>query len=240
MRYIITHATDSRWEAGQVPSRELVLRVGALIGDLARAGMLIDGQGLRASSLGARVKVSSAGGAATPGPFAGSNELSDGFVIVRTSSLDEAIGWAKRFGDLTGEAEIDVRPVTEPWDIGIVPRPEGHTTIRYMLLRKADRESESGRRTPEHQQALRALLTEMERADVLVTSELLGPSQKGRRFKLADGRRAVIDGPFAESKELIAGYVLIRADSLDEAAAWAPRYQDVVESPEVEVREVEE
>jgi hypothetical protein len=106
MRYIITHATDERWETG-------------LIGDLARAGLLIDGQGLRASSLGARLKVSPRGTAVTPGPFVGSNELTDGFVIIRVSSLDEAIDWAKRFGEVTGEAEIDVRPVTEPWDIGV-------------------------------------------------------------------------------------------------------------------------
>jgi hypothetical protein len=240
MKYIITHATDERWEAGQIPSRELILGVGALIGDMARAGILIDGQGLRASSLGARVRTSATGTTVTPGPFAGSNELTDGFVIIRAADLDEAVAWGRRFGETTGEAEIDVRPVTEPWDIGIVPRPEGQATTRFMLLRKGDSESENGRRTPAQREGLRALLAEMDRAGVRITSELLAPSAKGRRFKVSDGKRSLIDGPFAESKELIAGYVLFRADSLEEAATWAPRYQDVVQSPTVEVRDVEE
>jgi hypothetical protein len=69
---------------------------------------------------------------------------------------------------------------------------------------------------------------------------MLGPSAKGRRYKLSDGKRSLIDGPFTESKELIAGYVLFTAESFEEAAAWAPRYYDVVESPTIELREVEE
>jgi hypothetical protein len=156
------------------------------------------------------------------------------------ASLEEVVGWATRFGEVKRDVEIDVRPVTEPWDIGLGSRPAGLATTRYMLLRKADRETESARHTPKQREALRGLLAEMDRAGVLVTSEMLGPSAKGRRYKLSDGKRSLIDGPFTESKELIAGYVLFTAESFEEAAAWAPRYYDVVESPTIELREVEE
>src|SRR5688500_12734125 len=167
MRYIILHATNERWEAGQIPSRELVLRVGALIGEMARAGVLIGGEGLRASSLGVGLRTSDGSTTITPGPLAGSNELTDGFVVVRVASCEKAVGWATRFGEVKREVDIDVRPVTEPWDIGIAPRPGGLATTRYMLLRKADRDTESGRRTPKQREALRVLLAEMDQAGVL-------------------------------------------------------------------------
>ena len=65
------------------------------------------------------------------------------------------------------------------------------------------------------------------------------PSRKGRRYKNdRDGVR-VLDGPFTETKELIAGYVIISADSLDDAGRWAERYLEAVEAEEVDLRELE-
>jgi hypothetical protein len=239
MRYILTHATDARWEAGEIPSRELVLRVGALIGDLVRAGAFVEGEGLRASALGVRLRIEEGRKTLTPGPFSPGNELTDGFIVIRTASLEEAVGWAERLGAGKQDVEIDIRPVTEPWDIGMGERPRDLTTTRFMLLRKADAETESGRRRPELGAALRRTLDDMEAAGVLVTSRMLAPSAKGRRYKFSDGARSVIDGPFTESKEMIAGYLLFDAPSLEDAARWAPRYQDCVESPVVDLREVE-
>lgn len=64
---------------------------------------------------------------------------------------------------------------------------------------------------------------EMHRAGVLVASEGLNPAAKGARIAVAEGRRYVVDGPFAESKELVGGFYLIEVDSLDEAIQWALR-----------------
>jgi len=80
----------------------------------------------------------------------------------------------------------------------------------------------------------------MTRAGVLLTGESLRPSAEGRRLQRFGETVTVRDGPFAESKELIAGYVLVRAPSLDEATAWARRYLEAVESDSVDVRGVEE
>jgi len=64
---------------------------------------------------------------------------------------------------------------------------------------------------------------EMHRAGVLVASEGLNPAAPGARIAVADGRRYVVDGPFAESKELVGGFYLIEVGSLDEAIQWALR-----------------
>ena len=64
---------------------------------------------------------------------------------------------------------------------------------------------------------------EMHQAGVLVASEGLNPAARGARIALRDGKRHLVDGPFAESKELVGGFYLIEVDSLDEAVAWALR-----------------
>jgi hypothetical protein len=84
------------------------------------------------------------------------------------------------------------------------------------------------------------LMAEMQRAGVLLSSVGLDPSSKGACLRLANGKPLVLDGPFAESKELLGGFIIVRADSLSEAVAWARRYVTVVGTEQVEVRQVVE
>ena len=217
---MILHKTSPRWEAGEIPSRELIARVGALLGELAQAGVLQAGEGLRASSEGVRLRFSGGTCTLTPGPFQGEREDPAGFSIVRAGSLDEAVQWVTRQASALGDGTCDIRPVTEAWDIGMAPKPEGLSTRRYMALRKE--------RAP-----LRPFRGEA------LTSESLKPSARGRRYKNSRDGVTVTDGPFAESKELIAGYVIVSAASLDEAGRWAERYLAAVEADEVDVRELE-
>jgi hypothetical protein len=241
MRFIAMHKTEPRWEAGAIPDKELISRVGQLMGEFMKAGILLGGEGLRASAQGVRLRFSGGKRTVTKGPFTPSNELPAGFLIVRTASLDEASGWASRYASIVGDVEIDIRPVTEPWDIGMVPMPKELETRRYMLLYKADAASESGRPRPAEQRAkLSALFEEMSGAKVLLTNIGLRPSQQGKRYTFQGGRHAVVDGPFAESKELIAGYAMFQAESLEEASEWALRYGSAVTTPEVDLRVVEE
>lgn len=144
MRFMIMHKTNARWEAGEVPTPELVARVGAMLGGLARAGVLLAAEGLRASREGVRLRFSKGVRTIVPRPFAGENELPAGFTILRTASLDEAVEWATRVGAALGDVEIDIRPVTEPWDIGVAPKPDPLETRRYMALRKATLATEGG------------------------------------------------------------------------------------------------
>ena len=240
MRYIIMHKTNPHWESGAIPSKELIARVGALIGEMAKSKVFVAGEGLRASSEGVRLRFSGGARTITKGPFRGENELPAGFAILRTGSLDEAVEWATRQAATLGDVEMDIRPINEPWDVGICEAPSDLTKRRWMVLRKATAATESGESPSASQRAtMSRLVDESTRSGVHVASESLRPSARGRRYKnSADGRR-VIDGPFTETKELIAGYCIVNAESLEEACRWAEKYIDVVETDEVDVRELE-
>jgi len=96
--------------------------------------------------------------------------------------------------------------------------------MRFMMIVKANRDSEAGV-MPEEK--LIAEMTkyneELVKAGVMLDGAGLQPSSKGFRIKFAGGKRTVIDGPFTETKELIAGYWLIQVKSREEAMAWAKR-----------------
>ena len=240
MRYIIMHKTNPHWESGAIPSKELIARVGALIGEMAKSRVFVAGEGLRASSEGVRLRFSGGARTITKGPFPGENELPAGFTILRTGSLDEAVEWATRQAATLGDVEMDIRPINEPWDVGICEAPSDLTKRRWMVLRKATAATESGESPSASQRAaMSRLVDESTRSGVHVASESLRPSARGRRYKnSAEGRR-VIDGPFTETKELIAGYCIVNAESLEDACRWAEKYIDVVETDEVDVRELE-
>jgi hypothetical protein len=240
MRFAILHKTIPMWEAGEPPRSDLVAAVGAFLGEMSRAGVLLAGEGLRASSQGVRLQSNSGRQSVTPGPFTGSNELPSGFTIVRVADRELATHWASQMAEALGDVEIDVRPVTESWDIGLGKKPPNVTTQRWMLMPKADAASERGEPSRRRKEAMRRLLAEMKDAGVVLTSESFAPSRTGRRYKFSDGRQSVTDGPFTESKELIAGYVLVRTTSIDVACRWVPRYGEIVGTNEVDVRLCEE
>ena len=241
MRFIIMHKTNARWEAGAVPSLALIARVGNLIGDLAKAGALLGAEGLRPSSEGVRLTFARGRRTITKGPFKGGNELLAGFSIVRAASIEQAIEWTSQQAQVLGDVDIDIRPVTEPWDIGMTPKPDNVTTRRYMALRKATAQSEAGgTASPAERAEMGRLMKATERTAAHITTAQMRPSARGRRYKNSAGGLSVTDGPFTESKELIAGYVILSADSLNDASTWAARYLETVEADEVDLRELED
>ena len=97
--------------------------------------------------------------------------------------------------------------------------------MRYMIIVKATADSEAGAMPDESLLAAMAKYhEELARAGVLLDATGLQPSSKGWRVRYAGGKRKVVDGPFAETKELIAGYTLIQVRSRDEAMEWARRF----------------
>ncbi len=109
--------------------------------------------------------------------------------------------------------------------------------MRFMVIVKADKNSEAGV-MPSKQ-----LLTDMGKfneelaaAGVMLAGEGLHPSSKGARVKFSGGKKSVIDGPFAETKELVAGFWLWKCKSLQEAIEWLKRAP--FEETEVEIRQV--
>lgn len=226
IRVITMHKTNPRDEAGILPPpdelQRLMASMGALIGDVHAAGQFVDGDGLRPSSTGVRLTFRNGERHVQPGPFAGSNELIDRYLAVRVRSIDEAIDWATRF---VGEddAEVDIRPFTEEWDLTSQPKPANITTTRYMIARKADARSEAGQR---ESTGVSGVLGDMGRSGVLLGTERIQPSAKGKRVVYTSGARRIIDGPFAESKELIGGYLIMRVNAIDDVLPWLDRFAE--------------
>lgn len=100
--------------------------------------------------------------------------------------------------------------------------------MRFMVMGMATNDSEAA--VPPTSEAIAAMQKyneELAKAGVLLAAEGLAPSSKGARVKFSGDKRTVIDGPFAESKEVIAGFSIIRAKSLEEAIEWVKRAPNV-------------
>jgi hypothetical protein len=111
-------------------------------------------------------------------------------------------------------------------------------TMRFMLLVKADQNTEAGVLPSKELVAAMGQFNEaMVKAGVLLAAEGLHPSSKGARLKFSGGERTVIDGPFAETKELVAGFWIIQVKSKAEAIEWASRVP-FADDEVIEVRQV--
>ena len=113
--------------------------------------------------------------------------------------------------------------------------------MRVMVLIKADKDTEAGvMPSAELLTAMGNYNEELVKAGVMLAGEGLHPSSKGKRVRFSGDKRAVIDGPFTEAKELIAGFWLWQVSSLQEAVEWVKRMPNPVNAPqsEVEIRPV--
>jgi len=107
--------------------------------------------------------------------------------------------------------------------------------LRCMVIVKADKDSEAGvMPSKEILTAMGKFNEELVKAGVMLAGEGLHPSSKGARVRFSGGKRTVIDGPFAETKELVAGFWLWQVRSMDEAIEWLKR--SPFEETEVEIR----
>jgi hypothetical protein len=117
MRYMVLHYSDDAMEAGAPPSPEVIAAVGQYMQESTASGVLLAAEGVRPSSLGARVTADNGKVTVKDGPFAEAKELIAGFAILDVKSKDEAIEHAKRFAKITGASQVDVRLVSEFSDL---------------------------------------------------------------------------------------------------------------------------
>ena len=113
--------------------------------------------------------------------------------------------------------------------------------MQFMVIVKATKNSEAGMLPSEELLAAMGKFNEeLVKAGVMLAGEGLHPSSKGKRVKFSGGRKTVIDGPFAETKELIAGFWLWQCQSMEEAVEWVKRCPDPMpgEESEIEIRQV--
>jgi len=125
MRFMILIKSDKNTEAGVMPSEQLLTEMGKFNEELAKAGVMLGGEGLHPSSKGARVRFSGDKRTVIDGPFTEAKELIAGYWLWQVKSREEAIEWVKRCPNPTGvEAEIEIRQVFEAEDFGAEFTPE--------------------------------------------------------------------------------------------------------------------
>ena len=113
--------------------------------------------------------------------------------------------------------------------------------MRFMMIVKATKDSEAGMMPSEKLMSeMQKYHEELQKAGVLLDASGLKPSSKGWRVKYSSAKRTVVDGPFAETKELVAGFWLIQVKSKEEAIEWVKRCPDPVPGGEyeIEIRQV--
>ena len=120
MRVMVVIKANKESEAGVMPSEKLLAEMGNFNEELVKAGVMLAGEGLHASSQGKRVRFSGGKQTVIDGPFAETKELLAGFWIWKVKSMDDAVGWVKRIPNPDGQdGEVEIRPVFEAEDFGV-------------------------------------------------------------------------------------------------------------------------
>lgn len=243
-RYMMLIKASGDYEVGQFPGEE-TLAASQYLDELVKAGAMVECARLRPSSQGKRVHFARGKFTVTDGPFTETKELIAGYCLIQAESLEAAVAWAKRMPFEVGEVEI--RPLFELSDFPVDPaeQPDGWRekeeemraapppprrpgATRYLGMLKADRNTEAGVMPDEKAlSAMGAFIEEGVKAGVILGGEGLQPSSQGARVRFSGKQRMVTDGPFAETKELVAGYAMLQFASPSEALEWTKRFVQV-------------
>ena len=247
MRFMVLVKSNPEAEAGVLPDEKMLSEMGAYNDELLKRGVMLAGEGLQASSKGARVSYSNGKLSVVDGPFAETKELIAGFWIIQAKTKAEAVDWLKKAPFQDGEVEL--RPFFELEDFPVdaseqpggwrdqeaefkktapLQTTRGNKKMRFMGLVMADADTEAGKMPEEKDlSAMGAFIEEATKAGVLLGGDGLKPSAEGARILFDGNKRTVVDGPFAESKELVAGYSILAVDSKEEAIEWTRRFIEV-------------
>ncbi len=143
MRFMVMVKASKDSEAGVMPSEKLLAEMGKFNEELVKAGVMLAGEGLQASSKGARVRFSGTKRTVTDGPFAETKELVAGFWMWKCKDLKEAIEWAKRCPNpMNEDSDLEIRQVFEAEDFGAEFTPElreQEDRLRAEIERKANK-----------------------------------------------------------------------------------------------------
>jgi hypothetical protein len=240
MRFMVMHKMTEEMEKGLPPDRATIEGVGKLVGEAMKEKVFVSGEGLKPSSQRVQIVYKNGKRTITNGPFTDVRELVAGFALMRVRSKEEALSWCDQFAAVLGDVELFLGPVNEAWDLGMAPKPE-KAPLRFLAMHKMDERSENeAPPDPRLMAKMGALIDEMTKAGVLQATGGLASTKKGARIRYEGSKRTVIDGPFAESKELIAGYAIVDLPSKAAAIEWSMRFGEVVKVNEIEVRQMSE
>ena len=139
MRVMVLVKATKDSEQGILPSEELLRDMGNFNEELVKAGIMLDGQGLKPTSQGKRVVFNGAKRTVVDGPFAETKELVAGYWVWQVKSMDEALEWVKRCPNpMPTESEIEIRPIYELEDFGDALTPELRAQEEGLMARAAE------------------------------------------------------------------------------------------------------
>ncbi|MFO0726421.1 MAG: YciI family protein [Myxococcota bacterium] len=224
MKFMVMHKHAKSTEVGTMPPQQLIERMGALVGGMAQSGRLLDGDGLGATKNRSRVSLRDQKVTVEHGPYTpGTQELPANIVKISVRSRDEAIRHATKMGQaIGGDVELEVSLINEAWDLGFGEKP-ADAPERYLVIHKANPKTEAGQ-SPN----LNEVTREAKAAGALLGTIALTPSSKATRLQWKRSARTIVDGPFAETKELIGGYAVLEMASLEECIAFSTEYAQIL------------
>ena len=137
MRFMVIVKANKDSEAGKMPSEEMLGAMAKFNEEMVKAGIMLDGAGLKPSSQGARIRFSGAKRTVIDGPFAETKELIAGYWIIQVKNMAEAIEWMKRCPNPhPDDCEIEIRQFFEMEDFGDSPAVEHHKTVGGEMARQ--------------------------------------------------------------------------------------------------------
>jgi len=219
MKFMLMIMTDEKAETA-LPPGEIDKIVGqhmAFSRELRAAGKWAYASRLRFSNEATTIRVQSGKHVVIDGPFAESKEALGGFYLIEADSKAEAIEWAKKL-PLRDAGAIEVRPART----GAQWRGKVQGAHQFMVMFIANMEKPLSR--ADVFQAIDShyeLSLDLAAQGKFVSSRALEPSPAAVTLRWKNGQHVVLDGPFAETKEFVAGYFVIACDSKDEAIRWA-------------------
>ncbi len=221
MQYMIIRRADAQSETARLPAAESDLLFAAL----------------KPSSSAVRLSLRDGEATVTRGPFPDPREMIAGFTVIDVPTRADALEWLKRWPVSDAPVTLELRESGCPdgcAQIMSASRAVDDSKRFAILLRSSRALDDEVPVAPDKLDALNAHNAAEAQAGVLLAADGLRTSARGVRVKVSKGAFSVIDGPFTEIKEMIAGFWMIRAASMEDAIAWA-RCNPYPTGPEVEV-----
>ena len=248
MRYMLIIKSDARAEAGVAPNAEQIAAIGKFNQALIDAKVWLGAEALSPSRAGCRVVRAATGRFdVVEGPFAPPEKLLAGYWIIRVKTKADAIAWAERAPVREGQLELRKLHETEDFPVDEAEQPGGwrekelayrdappaapeasRKLPRFALLLRSDALTESGA-LPSEEGLTRmgALMGDLVKSGRLAGGEGLTESTHAARVYFSGKERRVVDGPFSEAKELVAGFVIMHAENRSEAVELAKRWLEI-------------
>jgi hypothetical protein len=219
MRYMLIHTADPDVAAAHDENESLASFL-SWAEETVRSGVNLQGTRLRPTADATTIKVRNGELVITDGPYAETREQVAGYDVLECASLDEAVRWAGGHPhSWLGSVEVRALPDSAP----AVPLPEpGEGKIQYLMLVCTDPAVDP--REFDHIEPVDPWVAEMDGRGVRLYGSELEPPGSARTVRVRESRAIVTDGPFAETKEQIAGFDVLECADLDEAIEVASRH----------------